>query len=81
MKKSILFAAMFALSASMVTSCKKDYTCVCTKVYTSSSSTSTYQDDVYTFNDTRTRAERKCNDQESTGTDLYGSYSRECQIK
>ncbi len=35
----------------------------------------------YTFKDTRTRAESRCNDQEGTGSDGFGDYSRDCQIK
>lgn len=80
MKKSV-FIGMLALASATVTSCKKEYYCECKKVYTGSSSSSSYDDDVYTFRDTRTRAESRCNDEERTGTDLGGSYSRECEIR
>ncbi|MCW3101899.1 MAG: hypothetical protein JWO09_339 [Bacteroidetes bacterium] len=83
MKKSVLIGLLVAIGSTTIMSCKKDYYCQCTKVYTySNGSTSTSEDDVYTFRDTRARAESKCNDQESTGTSITGgSYSRECEIK
>lgn len=80
MKKSAIIA-LLAISLTAMTSCKKEYYCECKKVYTGSSSSSSYDDDVYTFNDTRTRAQSRCNDEEKTGTDLGGSYSRECEIR
>jgi hypothetical protein len=81
MKKSIVLGMFLAIASTTFVSCKKDYYCQCNKVYTGSNSSNSYQDDVYTFNDTRVRAESKCDDQEYTGSDLGGSYSRECQIK
>jgi hypothetical protein len=81
MKKTVI-GLLLAIGATTAISCKKDYYCECSRVYTSNNSTASYKDDVYTFNDTRARAETKCNDQEKTGTDLFGgNYSKECQIK
>jgi hypothetical protein len=82
MKKTVLFGILIALGSSTMVSCKKDYNCVCTRIYTNGSGATSYQDDIYTFKDTRTRAENRCNDEEKTGTDLVGgSYSRECEIR
>ncbi|MCW3070185.1 MAG: hypothetical protein JWO44_75 [Bacteroidetes bacterium] len=83
MKKSVLIGLLIAIGSTSIISCKKDYYCQCKKVYTNSNgSTSTYDDDVYTFRDTRARAESKCTNEEGTGSDLVGgSYSRECEIK
>lgn len=79
MKKiAIAIVAVFALG---FTSCKKDYVCQCSKIRTANGATLTTDADKYTFKDTRTRAESKCNDQETTGKDLAGDYSLECQIK
>ena len=80
MKKIITAVAL--LTSIMFVSCKKDYVCNCTITRTSSSgSSSTSNDGSYTFKDSRTRAESRCNEQESTGTDAFGTYSRDCQIK
>jgi len=38
-------------------------------------------DGSYKFKDTRTRAESRCNDQEKTGSDAGGDYTRNCDIK
>ena len=79
MKKAIL--ALVVLSAFTLVSCKKEYTCACKKIYTDADgSTTTESDGTYTFKDTRPRAETKCNEQEGSGTDIFGDYSRECQI-
>lgn len=79
MKRAIV--ALVVLSAFTMTSCKKDYTCTCKKIRTDSNgNTSTDSDGTYTFKDSRPRAETRCNDQEGSGTDLLGDYSRECQI-
>ncbi len=79
MKKSVI--AIMALFTLSIASCKKDYKCECEKTRTSGSSTLTTADGDYTFKDTRARAESRCNDQEGTGSDALGSYTRDCQIK
>lgn len=80
MKKIILTAVVF--SATLFTSCKKEYVCDCKKIYTGSSTSTTVDDGSYTFKDSRTRAETRCNEQEGTGSDFFGGdYTRECQIK
>ena len=73
---------MLLLAASAAfTSCKKDYHCECEKIYTGSSGSVTYDDGVYTYKDTRARAEDRCAKQEETGSDLGGNYTRECEIR
>lgn len=79
MKKVIITIVAFVALAT--TSCKKDYTCKCTKIRTGNSTTVTSEDGTYAFKDTRKRAEDRCNDQESTGSDIFGDYTRECQIQ
>ena len=79
MKKiAIAIVAVFALSFA---SCKKDYVCQCSKIRTSNGQTTSTETDKFTFKDTRTRAESKCADEETTGKDLFGDYSLECEIK
>ena len=72
---------MLLTFASTVTSCKKDYKCKCSKTYTSSTSTTTSDYSVYTYKDTRKRAEDRCNDNTKSGSDLGGNYSINCQIQ
>ncbi|HEX8515775.1 MAG TPA: hypothetical protein VF868_06205 [Bacteroidia bacterium] len=82
MKKTILISMLFAIASTTLNSCKKEYFCDCKKVYSGSSGTTTSDDGVYTFTDSRTRAESRCNQEEKTGTDLLGgNYSRECEIR
>jgi len=79
MKNSVI--AIIALFTLSLASCKKDYNCECTKTRTSGSSSLTTEDGNYTFKDTRARAESRCNDQEGTGSDGLGDYTRDCDIK
>ncbi len=79
MKRAIL--ALVVLSAFTMASCRKEYTCTCRKIYTDGDgNTTTESDGTYTFKDSRPRAEEKCNDLESNGSDIFGEYSRECSI-
>lgn len=82
MKKLIILVAAFSLGGVM-TSCKKDYICKCTKTYTKSNGSSeTEPDNSYTFKDTSPRAADRCNQQEGSGTDvLKGDYTRDCEIQ
>lgn len=74
--------AVVLLSGFTLASCKKDYTCQCAKVRTDDDGNrNTSADGNYSFKDSRIRAEKKCNDLEETGTDLYGDYTRECDIE
>lgn len=79
MKNSVI--AIIALFTLSLASCKKDYKCECTKTRTSGSSSLTTADGDYTFKDTRARAESRCNDQEGTGSDGLGDYTRDCDVK
>lgn len=81
MKHSITLAAALLIIGSCVTSCKKDYTCKCSKTYTSGTGTSTNDYSVYTYRENRKRAEDRCNDNVKTGSDLFGNYSINCQIQ
>jgi hypothetical protein len=80
MKNTILLAGAFLFATTMV-SCKKNYTCQCTKTYTTGSGSSTQNYSVYTYNDSRKRAEDRCNANDATGADLYGDYSVNCSIQ
>lgn len=80
MKKVVLFAAIIG-AVSLMSSCKKEYLCKCSKTYTGSSSSNTSNYSQYTFKENRKRAEDRCNEHASSGTDLFGDYSINCQIQ
>jgi hypothetical protein len=80
MKKSIL-SVLAIVSVLSFSSCKKDYVCKCSKTYTSGSGSYTQNYSTYTYRDTRTDAESRCNANRDSGTDLYGDYSVNCQIQ
>ena len=80
MKNKLLLMGVVILSTALF-SCKKDYTCKCTKTYTDSTITTTKDDGTYVFKDNAARASQRCNDQETTGTDLLqGPWTRDCSI-
>ena len=81
MKKSILIVGALLFIGTTMVSCNKDYTCKCSKTYTTGSGSSTSNYSEYTYNDTRKRAEDRCNDNTSTGTDVWGNYSINCAIE
>ena len=81
MKKTVLFAVAGLFLATSIISCKKDYTCKCTKTRTNGTSSTTNDYSVYTYNENRKRAEDRCNDNTSSGSDLGGAYSINCQIQ
>ncbi len=80
-KQLILTTAILMVVAISFTSCKKNYTCKCSKTYTSGTGTSTNDYSVYTYNENRQRAEDRCNENVKSGTDIFGNYSINCQIQ
>lgn len=81
MKKLIVTAGILILASTGVTSCKKDYVCKCSKTYTTGSGSSTSEYATYTYRENRKRAEDRCNENVSTGSDLFGDYTINCQIQ
>jgi hypothetical protein len=69
------------MMGSLMTSCKKDYVCKCSKTYTSGSGTYTKDYSAYTYKDTRKRAEDRCNENTKSDSDIFGNYSVNCQIQ
>lgn len=80
MKKIILFATVLT-TVTLMSSCKKEYLCKCSKTYTGSSGTNTNEYSQYTFKENRKRAEDRCNEHVSSGSDIFGDYSINCQIQ
>ncbi len=78
--KKLTIAAALLLSMSFV-ACKKNYVCECSKTRTSGGTSLTTVDADYTFNDTKTGAISKCNAKETSGSDAYGAYTLNCDIK
>ena len=81
MKNSILLVGALLFMGTSMVSCKKDYTCQCSKTYTTGSGTSTQNYSVYTYKDTRKRAEDRCNENTTSGSDFWGDYAINCEIK
>lgn len=80
-KKLLIPIGCLLLVSSTIVSCKKDYTCKCSKTYTSGTGTSTNDYSLYTYHENRKRAEDRCNDNTKSGTDIFGNYSINCQIQ
>ena len=81
-KKLILtVGALFFIATSMV-SCKKDFTCKCSKTYTSGTGTNTNDYSVYTYTENRKRAEDRCNENVFHVTLLYifNRYFSGCKV-
>lgn len=81
MKTIILLASALICFGTLTTSCKKDYVCKCSKTYTGNSGSTTSDYSQYTYKDSRTRAEDRCNANTTSGTDFFGDYSINCQIQ
>jgi hypothetical protein len=81
MKKMILIAGLLFSVGTSIVSCKKDYTCKCSKTYTTSTGSTTHDYSVYTYKDIRTNAESRCNSNASSGSDIGGNYSINCAIQ
>lgn len=81
MKNSILIASAFLFMGTSMVSCKKDYTCKCAKTYSNGNSSSTADYSVYIYKDNRKRAEDRCNDNTTSGSDFFGNYSVNCQVQ
>ena len=79
-KLQIIAGAIFLLSFTMM-SCKQDYVCKCDKTYTYDDGSVTEDYAVYTYYDNRVRAEERCNDNTTSGSDLWGDYSINCSVQ
>ena len=69
------------LAGTALTSCKKEYTCECSKTYTGENGSVTQDYSIYTYKDNRARAEDRCNDNERQGTDILGTFTIDCEIR
>ena len=82
MKKLTLILVGLITLGAITSSCKKEYVCQCHKTYTRSNGTTIREKDgLYTYNDTKTRAANRCENQEGTGSNLSGEYVRDCEIQ
>lgn len=71
-----MFLALTVLSLSLA-SCKKDYTCECTKESPTGTSTESHNTGKMKLEDART----KCNEGDQTTTILGETYTTECSLK
>ena len=81
MKKIVITLTITLTIGLLMSSCKKDYICKCTKTYTGSSATVNTNYSQYTYKDTRIRAEDRCKANDDSGNDIFGNYSVNCQIQ
>ena len=82
MKQSIIIIGTLAIAILALSSCKKDYTCECKKTYTNTDGTTTTSShSIFTYKENRKTADDRCAKNESTGTDLGGRYTINCDIK
>lgn len=82
MKTTIIKYLLLTSIVVVTYSCKKEYTCSCNKTYTRANGTTiTESDGLYTFDDSKVRAAERCNQQEGSGSDLSGEYTRDCELK
>ncbi len=79
--KLLLVTSALIMMTTSFLSCKKDYTCQCSKTYTSGTGTTTLDYSVYTYKENRKRAEDRCNENTKSGSDIFGDYSINCQIQ
>jgi hypothetical protein len=82
MKGIILRFAAIVFTCTLLFSCEQEFTCKCSKTYTRDDGNVTYDNyAVYTYKDNRVRAEQRCDNNTSTGTDLGGDYTVNCDIQ
>lgn len=81
MKKIIIISSFVLLAAATLVACKKDYTCQCSKTYTTGNGTTTSNYSIYTYKDTPNGATKRCNANNTQGSDLGGTYAINCVIK
>lgn len=62
-------------------SCRKDYTCTCSKIYKNKTGSNIRDYSVKTYRGTRATAEEKCKANTDAGSDDTGNYSMNCQLE
>ncbi len=65
----------------MMSSCKKDYVCSCTKIYTSGTGTNVDNYSLYPYTDTKNKAAERCKTNNMSSADFEGSYDINCDIE
>lgn len=63
------------------TSCRKDFTCKCSKIYTNGPVEPVPNYETYTYKEKRNKAEDRCNAHTGSGSDTVGHYDISCQIQ
>ena len=80
MRFFILLIAGIAL-CTITQSCKKDYVCSCTKIYSNGTGTNVYNYSIYPYTDTKNKAEERCKANNISSADFEGSYDINCEIQ
>ena len=80
MKRFFLITILAVLVISF-SSCRKDFTCTCSKIYKNSTGSNVRNYSVKTYRDTRNAAKEKCKLNTDLGSDDLGNYSLNCEIE
>lgn len=75
------YCGILLLTIISCTSCRKDFTCTCSKIYKNKTGSNIRDYSIKTYQDTRAAAEEKCKANTDAGTDDTGNYSMNCQIE
>jgi hypothetical protein len=78
--KRVLFFSSFCLLAFINFSCRKDFTCTCSKIYKNNTGDNIRDYSRTTYRDSRSGAENKCQAENVKGTDETGDYTMNCVI-
>lgn len=81
MKRSFLVLSVLISIFITMVSCKKEYVCRCTKIYTSGTGTNIQEYSLYPYTDTKNKAEDRCSTNNISSADFEGSYDINCQIQ
>lgn len=79
MSRISLFALLTSIMA--LASCRKDFTCTCSKIYKNTTGSNVRDYSVKTYRDSRSGAEAKCKEHVNSGSDDTGNYTMNCQIE
>lgn len=78
MKRLIIAGLLIWLTG---TSCRKDFTCKCSKIYTDGPGEAVANYETYYYKERRNKAEDHCNANARSGSDTVGHYDISCQIQ
>ena len=81
MRNALSLSGVALLVVMTMSSCKKEYSCECTKIYRNGNNSVLTKESVRVYKDNKKRATERCSKNESSGTYLGATYSVNCAIK